>query len=119
MFLNCAAFKDLYLFQEIALLNPCLKFSGNSMLLFIEYWYYYSSISSINKYSLVLFVWNAVDNIHVAGSASVNRLATELAVIEAVLASLDHMQFPNYGRLTSILQLIKGKPRHFRQKLLQ
>ena len=36
LFFVCVVISDLYLFQDIVLLNPCSKFSENLMLLFMD-----------------------------------------------------------------------------------
>ena len=50
-FFGCVVISELYLFQEIVLLNPCFIFSKNLILSLIDK-------VTTGAWSLVLFIWN-------------------------------------------------------------
>ena len=111
MFFGCVATSDLYLFQEIVLLNSCSLFSKNLILSFIDK-------LTTGTYRSVLFIWNVAPLVCVDGKRSVGGLAVELAGASGVLDISEMAQLFVHDKSSSISQLFKCKSRDF-EKLLK
>ena len=95
MFFGCVATSDLYLFQEIVLLNSCFLFSKNLILSFIDK-------LTTGTYSSVLFIWNVAPLNCVDGKRSVGGLAVELAGASGVLDISEMTQSSVHDKSSSI-----------------
>ena len=95
MFFGCVATSDLYLFQEIVLLNSCFLFSKNLILSFIDK-------LTTGTYSSVLFIWNVATLNCVDGKRSVGGLAVELAGASGVLDISEMTQSSVHDKSSSI-----------------
>ena len=95
MFFGCVATSDLYLFQEIVLLNSCSLFSKNLILSFIDK-------LTTGTYSSVLFIWNVATLNCVDGKRSVGGLAVELAGASGVLDISEMTQSSVHDKSSSI-----------------
>ena len=91
MFFGCVVISDLYLFQEIVVLNPYFIFSKNFMLSFIE------KVTTGLK-SLALFIWNGALFVSVASLTKLGGLAATAAIIDIS----DNLLFFEYDKSSSI-----------------
>ena len=108
LFFDWVAFSDLYLFQEIVLLNPYLIIS--KMLIFSL-----TGKVTTGTETLALFTWNVALFAEVATSyltGSVFGTALDVLDVSDITQYLDH------DKSSSISQLINGKSRDL-QKLLK
>ena len=110
MFCGCVVISDLYLFQEMVLLNSCFIFYVNLMLSFIE------KVTTANKV-LALFIWNVAPVVNVASLVGTGGLVSGLAATSGVLDISKITQFFDHGKPSSISQLIKGKSRVLQELL--
>ena len=96
------------MFQEIALLHPCIIFSKNFILLLIDK-------VTTGKWSFALFIWNVALFVVVATSY---LTGLEFETTLHVLDTSDITQYFDHDKSSSISWLIKGKSRDL-QKLLK
>ena len=74
LFFGCVVISDLYLFQEIVLLNLCFRFSKNLILSLVDK-------VAIGTESLALFIWNVALVFCIAATSWTGGLASRFGGI--------------------------------------
>ena len=104
MFFVCAVISDMYLFQEIVVLNPCFIFSRNLILLIEKV--------TTGTWNLALFIWNVVPVVCIASTSKSGRLAFGLPATLGAIDISDIIHSFDHDQSSSVSQLINGKSKN-------
>ena len=102
MFFVCVVISDLYLFQEIVLLNPCFIFSKNLILSLIDK-------VTTEMQSLELFIWNVAPVVCIAATSWTGEIASVFPGILGMIDISDIIHYFDQDKSNSISQLISDK----------